>query len=41
MGTTKEDILNSTIKQYENEIRGIESEIEMYESQLNKSKEFL
>ena len=38
MGTTKEDILNSTIKQYENEIRWIENEIEMYESQLNKSK---
>lgn len=37
--TTKEDFIKKTIQDYEYEIRGIESEIEMYEYNKKKSKD--
>ena len=36
---TKEDFIKKTIQDYENEIKGIESEIEMYEYNKKKFKD--
>ena len=36
---TKEDFIKTTIQEYEDEIRGIESDIEMYEYNKKKSKD--